>query len=187
VLELYVHDEDREAALVSAIYGITAQERPLEMRYVEFMAQFAGGDVRVVQTNNTSEVGSFPPLPQDLTFRFPHVADLDRLYRLHRALVRRHAGRQRRGLRVVEDFGGDATAYFREVVFRKAFQDQESTGYLRYNAVQDCWQPTLKGAYLMTWRELWPIKPMIRARVRRRGLRLERELQFELAIDERRQ
>jgi len=177
VLHLYVHEPQRDAALVSSIYGVAADgSTAVRTHYVEFFSRFSGGDVRAIQTNNSSELGSFPARPHNLTFRFPQVQDLGRLYRLHRALVGRHAPGAQKVLRVLEQYRGDASLYLREAVLRESYQEQETTGYLRYDAAQACWRPTVKGAYLMAWRELWPIKPLRRARVRAKALRLEREL-----------
>lgn len=177
VLQFYVNEDTRDAALVTALYG-TAANAPaaIQLRYTEFLSRFSSPDVRIVQTNNTDNIGSFKPLPTDLTFRFPQIEYLVTLYRLHQALVQRHAGGRQKTLRVMEEYRGDAVAYLRDVAFLESYQEQEATGYLRYNAAGECWRPTFKGVYLMTWRELWPIKQFIRAHVRRNARRLERDL-----------
>jgi hypothetical protein len=176
ILQLYLNDERRDLAMVSVVHGTVEQGPDLQTRYVEFVSRFSGGSTRIVQTNNCREVGSFAPLPQELTFRFPHVRDLVHLYQLHEALVWRHADGGRKIVRVLEQFGEDARAYLREVVLRESYQDQEATGYLRFNEAGNCWRPTVKGAYLMTWKELWPIKQLLRARIRRNAYQLERDL-----------
>jgi hypothetical protein len=42
-----------------------------------------------------------------------------------------------------------------------------ATGYYAFDAVRGVVRPTWKGAALITWRLLWPVKPLFRARRRR--------------------
>ncbi len=177
VLQLYANDKTRDAALVTALYAtvVNSRQPPMQLRYTEFVSRFTSADLRIIHTNNTDNPGSLPPLATDLTFRFPHIEYLVTLYRLHEALVQRHAGARQKTLRVMDEYRGDAVAYLRDVAFREAYQDQVPTGYLRRSAGES-WRPTIKGAYLMTWKELWPIKQIIRAEVRRKAKLLERDL-----------
>lgn len=177
VLQLYANEKTKDVALVTALQGKTANAPgSIEVRYTEFLSQFSSSDVRIVQTNNMDGIGSFKSPPTDLTFRFPHITYLVTLYRLHEALVQRHAHGRQKVLRVMEEYGGDAVAYLRDAAFLEPYQDQAAMGYLRYNAAAEYWRLTVKGAYLATWKELWPIKQIIRAEVRRKGKLLDNEL-----------
>lgn len=180
VLQMYVHDGTRDAALVSVIFGVPeGPAKALELRYVEILSRFRDSDLEILHTNNANQVGSFPEVPEALTFRLPQVTDLRRLFSYHQALLQRHAPRATKCLRVIEEFDGDAVRYLREAAFRESYERHVRTGYLHYFAAQDCWRATVIGAYLMTWKELWPFKSALRTRVRRDGRRLEESLQAE--------
>lgn len=176
VLELFVNDETLDVAMVTAIFGMAADGPPLQTRYVEFMSEFQAHELRMIQTNNNLEVNAFAELPDMPTFRFPHVSDVPKLYRLHQALVERHAPRAAKKLTVLDDFRGDVIQYLQTKVLRECYQRQVATGYLRYDPDRDCFVPTFFGAYKMTWKVMWPGKPLIQMRFRHEGRRLEEDL-----------
>jgi hypothetical protein len=179
VVRFYVHDENRDAALVSAVFGFVPDGSMLmQVNYMEFESRFASDNLNVVQTNNSPLASHFARLPEELSFRFPQVSDTLRLYRLHRLLVKIHAPIERKILTVIEKYGGDAVKYLANEVLLDAYRKQEGTGYLRYSLAERCWRATIKGAYLMTWKLLWPIKQIRLAQMRRRAFQLERELEL---------
>jgi len=180
---LYVHPTHDDSALVSVIYGIldeneqanSGAHEPLQMRYVEFFSRFDDETVRQILTNNSDNAGSFPPRPSDLTFRFPHVSDIEHLYHLHERLVERHSPSSRKIVRALKEFHGDLAKYLHSVLV-ETYRTQEQTGYLIYDAANRRWRPTFRGAGLMMWRELPPWKQLRALRVQKLGLHLEREL-----------
>jgi hypothetical protein len=182
VLQVYVNEQSSDAAIVNAVFGgPTAAPAAIQVQYVEFISRFRGSSLLLLETNSNPVVGVFGATPQRLTFRFPHVQNVGALFGLHQTLLRKHAGGMRKTLRVMEEFGGDAVAYLRQAVLLEEFQKQEATGYLRRDVTGDCWRPTFKGAYLMAWKLLWPIKQIALSRMRRKALQLERELQSQSA------
>ena len=80
-------------------------------------------------------------------------------------------------LRVDEEFQGNAKEFLRQVVLVECFEDQIATGYLQTADVG--WRPTVYGALLMTWKELWPFKSIRTAALHRRGRLLEADLEQE--------
>jgi hypothetical protein len=52
-------------------------------------------------------------------------------------------------------------------------------GYYYRDELAGVQRPTLKGAYLMSWRLLWPVKPIRAALRRSKAQRLLRELESE--------
>jgi hypothetical protein len=76
--------------------------------------------------------------------------------------------------------GADPVAYLIEGRER-ILAHHVATGYYYLDEARDIYRPTWKGAVLMTWRLLWPIRPLYRAWRRRpthaflreRGLHLE--------------
>jgi hypothetical protein len=173
--QVWVHAERRDAALVSAIFGIASNGPGMETCYTELLSRFTDDDLAAVQTNNATMVSAFPVLPNERTFRFPQVRSIGELDRLHRRLLEREAPASRKTVTLLDQFHGDLVAYFRWAL-TESYRKQESTGYLRRREEADHWRPTVKGAYLMTWSQLWPMSAIARARIRGHGRRLQQEL-----------
>jgi hypothetical protein len=53
---------------------------------------------------------------------------------------------------------GQAREYLIQFAFEKAYADAADRGWLRYSEVDDCYRPTVQGAYLMTWGLMQPFK-----------------------------
>ncbi len=176
ILQIYVNDPKSTACMVTAMFGIAEVGPPLQSRYVEFVTRFNGGDLEMVQTNNSTDISAFADVPESPAFRFPHVTEVARLADYHEQLVDRTATGTPRSLAVLDEFGGDVVKYLRVKAFKEAYERQVETGYLRYDSGQDCYRPTFGGAYKMTWKNLWPIKPLLLSRIRAAGKRLESEL-----------
>ena len=51
--------------------------------------------------------------------------------------------------------------YLQDAAFRESYEAAQEAGYIRLDWNGEHYVPTLKGAFLMTWKELWPWK-MIR-------------------------
>lgn len=176
IVQLWIHSERKDAALVSAIFGVSPQvPKSQQVYYTEFLSRFAADDVRVIQTNNVASVSAFPDLPHELTFRFPMVKSVSQLERLHRKLVERHEPQARRIVSLTDKFRGNLEAYIRWVLV-DSYRKQEGTGYLVHNEDGNFWRPTVKGAYLMTWSQLFPISTILKLRIKSRAQQLLQEL-----------
>lgn len=177
VLQVWIQPDQRDAAMVSAIFGVNPYPGGnISIHYVEFFTRFASDEVAVVQTNNTATLSAFPARPSDLTFKFPQVTNVGRLERLHQKLVDRHAPASRKVVALVDQFHGDLKAYLRHVL-TDGYRHQETTGYLRYDDYGCCWRPTLRGAYLMAWGQMWPMIALRTQRMLHRSRRLLAELE----------
>ena len=53
---------------------------------------------------------------------------------------------------------------------------QVQAGRMRLDAAAGVYRPTLKGAYLMTWGLMWPMKAVRQWQMRNRSQALQREL-----------
>ena len=73
------------------------------------------------------------------------------------------------------EYGGNALRYVAKAVLEETFRDQVGTGYLAEESTG--FRPSVKGAWIMAWQELWPIKSIRRQRERRRAERLLAELE----------
>ncbi len=131
-------------------------------------------DGSVVATRNAKDLSSFPPRPNSTTYSLPSVKSASRLIAIHQCAKRRHHGSEPI-LRHEVEFRGDLLEYF-AVSSEEEMSDAIEAGYLR--ELQDgVYRPTLKGAFLMTWKELWPWKWLRQLRVKA----LEKQLLNELA------
>ena len=176
ILALYVQRRTGDQAMSTLIVANAAGAATLKTRYVEFVTRFDDGTV--VQTNNSREMSSFPKLSNEHTAKFWEIQDVRRLYQLHRLLLPRFARSRRPVLLLDRDFGGDAVAYVSKVALEDDFAKQVSTGYLR--RCPQGFAPTIKGAVLMTWQELWPFKAIRRARCLRAANALLAEVGLQL-------
>jgi hypothetical protein len=123
-----------------------------------FQTRFAGG-TEVVTANNQVTVGL--PLPSDVTPAWlPGLRDPAALYRVH-ADLRDAVGPGRR-----LPIGPDPAGLMRAELSRTHDGWVESGYYWRDEPARVL-RPTWKGAVLVTWRLLWPVKPLFRARRRR--------------------
>jgi hypothetical protein len=129
-----------------------------------FQTQFADGTE--VWTANQRTLSGFPPLPGVIVAWLPEFRDAASLYRIHAQLRDALGGaRERVGV------GDDPAAYLGDASAR-SLANWVATGYYALDAGRGVVRPTWKGAVLITWRLLWPIKPLFRARRRRATRRL---------------
>jgi len=155
-LVLLVHPDEVDAAMVTAMYAQPVSASSLKTLYVEFSTTFDDGSIYDV--NNSSQMGSFPRREEMHLCQLVKVQDVRSLYCVHQAVLR-HAGRNQsqKVLPLDEQFDGDAVAYLQHAMERE-FQAASEQGYLKRASDGRSYQPTLKGAYLMVWKELWPWK-----------------------------
>jgi hypothetical protein len=173
VLLLLVNRQTKDAAMAVMMYAKVAPLPGRKVFYAGFWTQFRDG--MVVSTHNCTDLDGFPPRPKHTAGRFPAVRDAGRLYRLHRALTAR-SGSGDRVLRLDEEFGGDAAAYVAAMMVEE-LEDVDRAGYMALARDGKVYRPTWKGAFLMTWKELWPAKAIRRAARSRTARRLIAELE----------
>lgn len=153
-----VHDaNDGAAVVVHATHPGTGDQfldyLTPAARWQVFLARFPGG---------TEVVTANPPLPSVFTLsagqhacRLPAGTDEATLLRAHRAHVRLHA----RGQTAVPV--GDSTAFL-EGTERRTLEAQREFGL--YSGDGEVYRPTLRGAFLCTWRLLPPLKTVAATR-----------------------
>jgi len=93
----------------------------------------------------------------------------------HDAITTPKSGGARKVLRLDESFGGDEIAFL-QACMKEEFQNATNAGYLRLQRDDTTYLATVRGAYLMTWKELPPIKQWLAWRARVRTKRLLREV-----------
>jgi hypothetical protein len=162
LIAVYVNRRTLDSAISSFI--IVEGAMSARKRYVEFVRRYTDGTV--VQTNNSDELGAFPAKPNEHTTQFTGLEDLARLYSLHQFVARKRGGTQTPYLRIDNEFQGRATDFVARAVIEESLLAQLETKYLE--EAPKGMRPTWKGAILMAWRELWPVKPLRRL-IRRRA------------------
>lgn len=161
---LLTHPEDDMVATVVVVTGAHGSNATM----VEFSAELVTGTVFDV---NNSGLSSFAPTPDHVTYRFPDVRDAERLYLIARALLRRDFGSA--SLRR-QDLSDPAT--FLKAATNREYQRQVGTGYFRFDVRTGRYATTLKGAYLMAWKLMFPFKSIRKALHARKARRVLREI-----------
>lgn len=124
---------------------------------MEFTRMFTDGSL--INVNNNALFGAYPRNPSKEEFRFPDINDFDVLLEAAKRLfaARRHARTPRQvavedGWSTVEDVLNAE----QEALCRKGWIAESTDGRER--------RLTAKGALLMTWKHVWPIKQLLNAR-----------------------
>jgi hypothetical protein len=113
-------------------------------------------------------------MPGEYTTKFWSIGDIQRLYRIHQALADRFCEHGRPVEQLDSEYDGNVVKYVADAVLDRSFRDQVGTGYLAEDS--DGYRPTIPGALIMTWKELWPIKSIRRWQERRSAERLLAEI-----------
>lgn len=158
---LLKNEESGDLAMVTEIF-VQVGRGPKSVGLVAFTTELAGG--RAVSTTNSSQVPAFKPDERRMGFRFPGVGDPRFLYRVHRALLARHAP----GERGVLPSAGMEIPYLCEVEAR-ASRRQVECGYFRLDEARGLCVHTWKGALIMTVKQMYGVKNLLRAAMRRRA------------------
>src|SRR5881394_2428444 len=158
---LLQHPEGETATIAMMYSEKTGAALPM----VEFTAELPDG--RMLDVNYSVTIPIFAPRPGRQVYRFPEVRDPLRLHKIYRVLFRRQFGsstlRQR-------DIASDPARFLAEVMDAE-HRAQMEAGYYRFDERARRWRPTLRGAFVMTWRMLPPFKQIIKAGVRSRARR----------------
>lgn len=169
ILALLINRQTGDKALVSVIYTFANGQTKIATKYVEFTTRFE--DDSSVGTLNTRSLPAYYKPPYRRSFRFPDVQDLHHLYALHQALRQKFTP----NLKPVLPPEGHEVAWLAASMHEEqALQVQ--AGRMRLDAAAGAYRPTLKGAYLMAWGLMWPIKPFRQWQLQQRSRALQREL-----------
>jgi hypothetical protein len=166
--------EHPQTSDVSKILDTAAGSR----RSVSLLFQTCYQDGTETVTANNQIIAGLPALPQVTVLWLPEVRDPRQLYDVHKqAGDALGPGKERRPI------GEDAVAFLKEGSARiRAHHVQ--TGYYFLDKDRGVYRPTWKGAALITWRLLWPIRPLYRAWRRRRTSLLLQKLGVDVDTDD---
>jgi len=122
--------------------------------YMEFVTH-CSEEVQVDTNTSTSATAPAPvlfPMPSHHVFRFPQVADVFTLYRVHRMLVQENTN----GNRPVLPPRGQEVAELQRR-FERFGPSQQARGYMYLEPPGKFYRLTWKGALVGGWRSIWPI------------------------------
>ena len=143
---------NRSAGDKAMVTALASESAAIQTWYVEFSTRYVTN--QCVDTLNSSELSAFIQGPENIRSQLPSVTDVGELYRLHQYRMKTSGITARKMLYEP----GQAIAYLKEYAIKKSYDGQVAKGWLRYDAAQNCYRPTIKGAYLMTWGLLYPMK-----------------------------
>ena len=155
---ILINESARESAAVTEVQG----KGPVQSfsRYLEFCTEFVNGDE--IDTNNFDTAHVLKHYPEKRVFRLPGVQHPQALHRAHRRLVERH----RPAAGPFTPTRGTEHLHIAHS-FEKTYGKQVEFGYLFHDEAAGVYRPTLKGAFLMSWKLAWPVKQAREALARR--------------------
>jgi hypothetical protein len=159
-LIMLVNRPSGDKAMVSVV---AADRAGLRTSYVEYSTRFESGDV--FNTLNSGELLPFPPAPQTFRTQVPTVTDPGQLYEIHKFVMQEHGPA---GKKVVYE-PDEALDYLARVCLIESYEKNVARGWMYYDSEGDCYRPTLRGAYRLTWGLMEPFKSMRKAAMLRRA------------------
>jgi hypothetical protein len=131
--------------------NVTAMVSPKGVAgYLEFSTRFTSG--LVLETNTNRVLPLTPMNPKTRVFRFPDIQDARTLLHTHRQIIEKHAC----ALRVASEPRGAEIGRFVRLVENYGPRHSQM-GYMRLAEDGETYKLTWKGAFLMTWRGLFPV------------------------------
>ena len=152
---LWMNRAAGQAAVANVMISRSGDKPNQVKRYVEFLTRVRDGVS--VTTNNSSELGAFKRTTHADSLSAQHVPDVAHLYRLHLWRDGQIAGLTApRALPAP----GSEMPWFADL-FEESIKRQLDTGYLMF-AGDGIYLPTVRGAYMMTWGQLFPMNAIRR-------------------------
>ena len=155
-ITLFMNRASNVKALVSAFYVVSADGAKLKTSYVEFITRYqssGGQQGTVLQTSNNKPPGAFHYGPEQQTLRLPEIQNPHALYAIH---CRRMALLAGNPVESLPPPGTEIAAQEQRMI--EDFDSQVKHGRLYLDPAANAYRPTWKGAYLMTWSQLQPVK-----------------------------
>jgi hypothetical protein len=168
---IWTNAANLESAQIIGVMTPSKMQGMIIVTLVGFRTEFTDGTF--IATSNTPTPTCFPRDPRVNGVRCRDVFDIALLYRFHRARVDRDRGARIPTLERVRDAAGRMVYEHHD-----AYQRLIAAGYYRLDQAAGNYVPTYKGAYLMTYRLLWPFRQIQIVRRDRLADRMLREFGF---------
>jgi hypothetical protein len=172
---LFENRQSRQYAKLSSVFIMAGGVRTVKTTSLGFFTDFDDGLTLVTANNKTR-----PLTPRIRTHEgslaVPWIGDPRRLYEIHNACIS-HFGN---GASRVDIPIKDSIDFLRKSHLKETAKFAES-GYYYLDEDARVYRLAWRGAILMTWKQLWPIKPIRVALASRRSARVLHELGIEPA------
>lgn len=147
ILAYLIHRQNGDGAIVVMVRSNAGASTQM----VEFATRFV--DQGSLTTGNSKVPGVYSRPRHKPVYHFPWIHDPARLYQLHQHLIQRDkAGMQKDYVKPGAEVERLSDGMRREMA------EQLNPGLLRLDQTGQWYRPTLKGAYLMSWKLLPPCK-----------------------------
>jgi hypothetical protein len=168
-LIMLVNRRSGDKAMVTAMIA-KSHDVVRQVLYFEISTRFENG--KVFNTHN-GRVLLYPSNLETVSTQVPQVHDVRQLYELHTYVMDKHG---MVGGKVLFE-PGNALDYLSRFTFIETFESYARRGLMFYEPRSDCYVPTLKGAYLMSWALMQPIKAFRYAMLWRRARKIMAEFE----------
>ncbi len=133
---------------------VTAQSAPVNTTYIEFTQMYKNGST--LNVSNAPIINVYPKSEYRLSFRFPLVNDFDQLFTLAEKLINSN---KQNDEKTTFTRGKEFEAV--ESYLNRELSELIERGWVQSKTVAGNRRLTIKGASLMTWKMLWPIKQIL--------------------------
>jgi hypothetical protein len=161
-ISVWVNEREGDVANVIAVRASSAMGRICDP-VVAFAKRFTDGSS--VTTSNSRSATIFPADASADGITCRDCWDFEKLYAVHRA----RAARLQAGRRIAPLPKDGEAAAFMHADYIRDLDRVTRAGYYSFDSGRPGYRPTLKGAYIMTWRLLWPLKQLRRRERDRRA------------------
>lgn len=160
-LALLFNRTNNVKATVTALYVVTSEGAKLKTSYVEIGTRYEDGTT--ILTNNTKTLNSFKPTAKQNNLRLPNIENPHELYAIH---LKRMAAINS-STEPLPAPGTEMAVQVGRMV--ESMEDQVGFGRFYLDRNLNMYRPTWKGAYLMTWGLLPPMKALRESKERAKG------------------
>jgi|SRR5712691_3357859 len=181
IVLLFTNRQSNVGATINLVYLNRSRGNNWKLRqqFVMYTSRFRDGTA--IATLHSKDLSAFPPRPRVLVTNLPTKLPPSRLLAIHQGLQRRLTSSAPYS-RIEEEFGGDVLKAFATQV-NEEFSDFVTAGYLRPPR-EDVYRFTLKGAFLVIWKQFWPWGWIRRLQARAYERQLLEEFAAELPMEE---
>ena len=169
LLSLFMNRKTQVKAVAAAIYVVTPQGAKLTTSYVEFITRYQ--DETVLGTSNTAMLGTYKHGPKQKSLRMPGLQSPTELYEIHRRRMAQIGG----AIEPLPAIGTEIAVQEQRMI--EDFEEQVQFGRLYLDRTSNLYRPTWKGAYLMTWSQLQPMKNIRNSQDHRKSAASLKELE----------
>jgi hypothetical protein len=165
-VQLWVNRRTGQMASANVFVVKHPGDKPTEIKtHVEFVTKLSNGPA--IATNNAADLGAFKKTSACDTLSATRLKEVAHLHRLHTWREGKLGAAP--GVERFVPAPGAELAWFADA-YEDSIVRQVGTGYLQVVAGETTiYQPTLRGAYMMTWGQMWPMKGLRRSAEDRRA------------------